>query len=225
MTLVNRFTTLLVLAFSLVLTGTAANAPISLEQSRTFSTPGAFGCSVSGATVATPSVITCAAAHNLVSGDQVQITGIGGTTTDNTLAYVNVLTSTTFSIYSDAGLTMGITGTGSYTSGGLVSQAWDISGWSPVGADWTLYLIVNAASGGKTNVCLQDSATGFTSADIQTLACVNVSTTITSNAPVGYSWRAYQFPSFRMGVTNARARIVAQSQDSGATVQVTAYLK
>jgi hypothetical protein len=222
MTLVNRFTSLIVLALASVLTGTAANQPILLEQSRTFSAPGAFGCTVSGATVATPSVITCSAAHNPITGDQVQITGVGGTTTDNTLAYVTVLSSTTFAIYSDAAQTMGITGTGTYTSGGLVSQAWDISGW--VG-DWTLFIVVTAASGGKTNVCLQDSVTGFTSADVQTLACVNQATQVFSGTSKTYSWRAYQFPSFRAGVLNARARIVAQSQDMGATIQVTAYLK
>jgi hypothetical protein len=220
----NRFTTLLALALASVLTGTAANAPIILEQNRTFSAAGAFGCSVSGATVATPSVITCAAAHNLIDGDQVQITGIGGTTTDNTLAYVKVTgySATTFAIYSDPALTMGITGTGAYTSGGLVSQAWDISGWS---GDWTLYVVVTAASGGKTNLCLQDSVTGFTSADVQTLACVNQATQVFSGTSKTYSWRAYQFPSFRAGVLNARARIVAQSQDMGATITVTAYLK
>src|SRR5271154_1617533 len=105
MTLVNRFTTLIVLALASVLTGTAANAPIILEQNRTFSAAGAFGCSVSGATGATPSLITCPAAHNLISGDQVQITGIGGTTTDNVTAYALVLSPTTFSIWSDAATT------------------------------------------------------------------------------------------------------------------------
>ena len=61
---------------------------------------------------------------------------MGGTTTDNTLAYALVLTPTRFSIWPNAATTASpITGTGSYTSGGLVSQAWDISGWSD---DWTL---------------------------------------------------------------------------------------
>jgi hypothetical protein len=220
----NRFVALLLLAFSLTLTVAASNGPIVIEQSRTFSAPGAFGCSVSGATVSTPSVITCSAAHNLITGDQVQITGVGGTTTDNTLAYVLVLSTTTFSIWSDAATTASpITGTGTYTSGGKVSQAWDISGWV-TGSDWTFYLIINAATVGKSNICLQDSADGFVN-DIQTLMCANISTTITANSPVSYSWRAYQFPSLRMGVLNARARITAQSQDSGATATVTAALR
>ncbi len=89
-----------------------------------------------------PPVITCAAAHNLVSGDQVQITGIVGiTTTDNVTAFVNVLTPTTFSIFSDVNLSSGITGTGTYSSGGTVSQATDISGFT---GDWTIRLIVNS---------------------------------------------------------------------------------
>jgi hypothetical protein len=224
MNILNRFAVLFALALASVLTGTAANAPINIEIARSHSAAGAFGCTVSGASVATPSVITCAAAHNLISGDQVQITGIGGTTTDNTLAYANVLTATTFSIYSDAALTMGITGTGTYTSGGKVGQAWDISGWAPTGADWTAFITISGASGGKSNVCLQDSVDGFVN-DVQTIMCVNQGTPVAAGTQKTYSWRAYEFPSLRTGVTNARIRLTVQSQDSGATVTTTAYLK
>lgn len=51
---------------------------------------GTNGCAVSGATVATPSVITCTAAHNLQDGDPIQVTGIVGTTTDNVTAFAKV---------------------------------------------------------------------------------------------------------------------------------------
>lgn len=221
MTLVNRFAVLSALVLASVLTGTAANAPIVIENNRSHSAVGAFGCTVSGATNATPIVIACAAAHNLIAGDQVQVTGVGGNTNANTLAYVNPTDSTHFQMFSDAALSTGIAGNASYTSGGKVSQAWDISGWS---GDWTAYITISGASAGRSNVCLQDSVDGFVN-DIQTLMCVNQATPVFSGTTKTYSWRAYRFPSFRMGVLNARARLTVQSQDSGATVTIGAYLK
>ncbi len=219
----NRSSVLVGLALSLVLTGTAANVSVNVETNRVHTAVGAFGCTVSGATVATPSVITCAAAHNLVTGDQVQITGIVGTTTDNTLAYANVLTSTTFSIYSDAALTVGITGTGTYSSGGKVSEAADISQFV-TGSDFTAYITISGASGGKSNVCLQDSVDGFVN-DIQTLVCADISTPVYAGTAVGYSWRAYQVPSLRAGVLNARLRVSVTSEDFGASATVSASLR
>jgi Ubiquitin-activating enzyme E1 FCCH domain len=130
--LTNRFRTVSAVAiFALALlsaAGAAEKTPIAVA--RVFSAAGAAGCTVTGATVTTgttPSVITCAAAHNLQTGDQVQITGIVGTTTDNVTAYVSVLSTTTFSIFSDINLTAGIIGTGTYSSGGAVSQAFNIA--------------------------------------------------------------------------------------------------
>ena len=124
----NRFSLLLVLVLSMVLTGTAANSPIALETNRVHSAVGAFGCTITGATVATPSVLTCSSADNFIAGDQVQITGVGGTTTDNTLAYVLPITATTFSIWSDAQTTASpIAGVGTYTSGGSATMAKDVS--------------------------------------------------------------------------------------------------
>ena len=209
------------LFLALLVPSFAANAPIVIEQGRTHSAAGAFGCTVSGATNATPIVIACAAAHNLIAGDQVQVTGVGGNTNANTLAYVNPTDSTHFQMFSDAGLSTGIAGNASYTSGGKVSQAWDISGWT---GDWTAYITISGASGGKSNVCLQDSVDGFVS-DIQTLMCVNQGTPVNAGTTKTYSWRAYQFPSLRAGVLNARIRLTVQSQDSGATVTTGAYLK
>ncbi len=222
----NRFSALVVLAFSLVLTGTASNVPVLVETNRTHSAVGAFGCSVSGATVATPSVITCAAAHNLITGDQVQITGIVGTTTDNTLAYALLLSPTTFSIYADGGTsTAPIAGVGTYTSGGEVSEAADISQFV-TGSDFTAYITISGASGGKSAVCLEDSVTGFSvTADIQTLICADISTPVFAGTVNEYSWRAYQVPSLRAGVLNARMRVAVISQDGGASVTVTAALR
>lgn len=198
-----------------------------IEQGRAHAAAGAFGCTVSGATVATPSVITCSAAHGLIDGDQVQVTGIGGTTTDNTTAYVKVTgySTTTFALYQDAGLTTGVTGTGSYTSGGKVSIAKDVSGLT---GDFTAHIGINGMTPAKNSVvCLQDSADGFVN-DVVNLWCVNVQGGSSSgfNVPViWYTQRLYQMPSARLGVTNARFRLSVQSLDSGATVTTSLYIE
>jgi hypothetical protein len=220
----NRFIVVMALAFGLVHTGHASNIPVVVETNRTHTAVGAFGCIVSGASVATPSVLTCTAPHNLITGDQVQITGIIGTTTDNTLAYALVLSPTTFSIYADATTsTTPIAGVGTYTSGGKVSEAADISQFS-TGSDFTAYITISSASGGKSMSCLQDSTDGFVN-DILTLVCADISTPVYSGTAVDYSWRAYQVPSLRAGVLNARMRVAIISQDGGASVTVSAALK
>lgn len=68
---------------------------------------------ISGATNASPIVITTNANHNFVTGDQVEITGIVGNTAANGIRTVTVLSATTFSLN-------GSTGNGAYTSGGSV---------------------------------------------------------------------------------------------------------
>lgn len=74
---------------------------------------------ITGATTATPCVMTTSAAHGLVDGDRViptQIIGtIGGELNNNTYV-VDVLSSTTFGLYDVYGLP--ITTVGTYTSGG-----------------------------------------------------------------------------------------------------------
>jgi hypothetical protein len=71
--------------------------------------------SVTGATNATPIVIT-AAAHGLSSYDVVSITGVLGNTEANGIYAVNVLTSSTFEL-------IGSAGNAAYTSGGSVSKS------------------------------------------------------------------------------------------------------
>lgn len=202
----------------------------AVESARVHTATGAFGGTVSGATVATPSVITTSAAHNLVSGDQVQITGVGGTTTVNTLAYAKVLSPTTFSIFSDSALATGITGTGSYTSGGAVSMAYDVSAST---APWTLRIRVESLTNAKKILLhIQDSADGFAS-DINTLAVVN----LTGTSPVGctglacgpaieYTIRGdYMLPSARVGLTNGRLRLKVQAIDSSASATVSWFFE
>lgn len=75
---------------------------------------------ITGATQANPCVIT-SAAHGLTDGDRVLIESVGGMTTLNgNYYYVDVLSSSTFALYSDAGLSSKVNSSayGAYTSGG-----------------------------------------------------------------------------------------------------------
>jgi hypothetical protein len=77
---------------------------------------------VTGATNATPIVIT-STAHGLTNGDHVSIFNVGGNTGANSTAanpiwYVTVLTADTFELYSDAGRSVGVAGTGAKTTDG-----------------------------------------------------------------------------------------------------------
>ncbi len=83
---------------------------------------------VTGATNATPIVVTTSASHGLRNGDQVWISLVGGNTAANNAAatpswFVGSVTATTFALYSDAALSTGVAGSGAYTSGGIVVPA------------------------------------------------------------------------------------------------------
>lgn len=81
--------------------------------------------SVSGATNATPIVITCTN-HGLSDGDPVTISGVGGNTNANGNYYAKETgySNTTFALYSDFALTTPVAGNSNYTSGGAVARAW-----------------------------------------------------------------------------------------------------
>jgi hypothetical protein len=186
----------------------AFGAVAVVESARVHSAAGANGCAVSGATNATPIVITCAAAHNLVNGDEVQITGVGGNTNANTTGFVNVLTTTTFGLYSNSTLTTAVAGNAAYTSGGQASQAFDISGYT---GDYTLRLKIDSLTANlRALVTVQNSTDGFVN-DIQTVAVYNLTGPISSAAPIERTYRAYQLPSSRFGVANGRVRVFIQS--------------
>lgn len=68
---------------------------------------------ITGATNASPIVITTSSAHGWVTGDRVTIYGVAGNLNANHTWTITVLSSTTFSLD-------GSTGSGSYTSGGKV---------------------------------------------------------------------------------------------------------
>jgi hypothetical protein len=68
---------------------------------------------VSGATNATPIVITTSLAHGLATSDEVTIRGVAGNTAANGIWTITVLSGTTFSLATSVG-------NGAYTSGGNV---------------------------------------------------------------------------------------------------------
>src|SRR5439155_10551447 len=143
---------------------------------------GAVGGAITGATNATPIVVTTTSAHNLTDGDPIQITGIVGNTNANTTGFAKrtSYSATTFGLYSDAALTLGVGGNGAYTSGGAVSQALDVSA---VLGDWQLFLNIEALTGGKRAlVALEDSLDGFVN-DVFSLWVENVQGGVVQNPP------------------------------------------
>ena len=77
---------------------------------------------ITGASNATPIVITTAAPHGLALGNTVHITGVGGNTAANGTFVVGTTTSTTFQILA-LGTKANTVGNGAYTSGGAWTPA------------------------------------------------------------------------------------------------------
>lgn len=77
---------------------------------------------VTGATNASPIVITTDAAHGYVDGRRILVWNVGGNTNANGIYYVDVLSTTTFALYTDIALTTPRAGNAGYTSGGKVSN-------------------------------------------------------------------------------------------------------
>jgi hypothetical protein len=211
-----------------------AATPVAVEAARAHTAVGAFGCIVNAASNATPIVVGCTAAHGLVDGDQVQITGVTTNTAANTTGYAKITgvgSTTTFGLYSDAALTTGVAGNGAYGGGGAVSIVKDISAMT---GNYVVRLRVEKLTAAKNVVlCIQDSADGFVN-DIVTLACINVAGPIgPAPAPgMAYTWAQYQLPSFRLGngaagagVMNARVRLYVMQIDGSASVTASLFLE
>jgi len=185
---------------------------------------GANGGTISGVTATTPAVITTTQTHNLQDGDQVQVTGVGGTTTVNATAFAKVTgySATTFGLYTTAALSTGVTGTGSYTSGGAVSEATDVSG---LAAPWTLRLRVEALTAGtQAVIAIQDSADGFVN-DIKTLAVVPVPAGSNSlGSAIEKTFPSYSLPEARIGVASGRVRLVVSALQGTGLNSVTTSL-
>ena len=109
---------------------------------------GGVSKSISNITAANPVVVTTTNAHAFTDGTEVTLVDVVGMTNVNGNEYfMDVLTSTTFALYSDAQLTTSIDGTGfsAYTSGGVATADYggaknafktiQVSGASPVVAD------------------------------------------------------------------------------------------
>jgi len=79
-----------------------------------------FSTTITGATNATPIVVT-ATAHALRAGQRVSISGVGGNTAANGTYYAGSITANTFALYSDPAQTTAVAGNGAYTSGGTVA--------------------------------------------------------------------------------------------------------
>lgn len=101
---------------------------------------------IANITQANPGQVTTASAHNLQTGDKVEITGVNGMTEVNGNAYtVTVVDSTNFTIGVDT------TGYGAYTSGGTV----DPVNVFTIGVDTSAYAAYT--SGGTANKYVQSS--------------------------------------------------------------------
>lgn len=90
-----------------------------LAHSRANWSPGGLR-SVTGASNATPIVITTSTAHEFQTGQRIQVSGVGGNTAANGTRFITVLNSTQFSLN-------GSSGNGNYTSGGsaYLETYWD----------------------------------------------------------------------------------------------------
>lgn len=85
--------------------------------------PANTSLTLTGATNASPVVATSLTAHNLSDSYQVFIAGVLGNLAANGSFYADVLSSTTFALYSDSALTLPVAGTGAYTSGGVLATS------------------------------------------------------------------------------------------------------
>lgn len=77
---------------------------------------------ISGATNASPIVLTLNAKTNLRSGEQIEIAGVLGNTNANGVYYIQKLSSVKFALYSDSKLTIPVVGNAAYTAGGTISR-------------------------------------------------------------------------------------------------------
>lgn len=77
---------------------------------------------VTAASNTNPIVVT-ATSSAYSNGQRVALANIGGNTAANGTFYAGSVSGATFSLYSDAGLTVGVAGNGAYTSGGAVSAS------------------------------------------------------------------------------------------------------
>ena len=100
------------------------------------STVGGNSKAIGGATAANPVVITTSSAHGFTEGTPVTITDVAGMTQLNGNEYfMDILTSDTFALYTDANLSTSLDGTAfsAYTSGGVATAEYQTTNLSQMG--------------------------------------------------------------------------------------------
>ena len=142
---------------------------------------GASVITITNATQASPVVITSDASHGFVDGTEIQITDIVGMTELNSNTYyVDVLTSTTFALYTNVDLSTAVDGTGysAYSSGGEAAPG-DRATGAPIDASY----IVIGAEGGLPNDRRLQAGNGITVTDGGAGGAVSVGANFSSSAP------------------------------------------
>lgn len=99
-----------------IYTGDGRNHLAILDPSNTY---------VFNASYTTPIVVSTTTPHLLQSGQKVILSGIKGNTNANGTFYAKPLSSTSFALYVDSGLSTAVAGNAAYTSGGTVSGSID----------------------------------------------------------------------------------------------------
>lgn len=128
---------------------------------------------ISGATNASPIVITTAAAHNLQDGDAITIASVGGNTAANGSFFAKLTgySTTTAGLYYDKALTQPVAGSGAYTSGGTFTAYRDVTVKASVLVPTGIKVTQSGAAGNATTITA--AAGTFYSTDFAFLSTAN----------------------------------------------------
>ncbi len=158
---------------------------------------GDFISTITGITQASGGgVVTVSSSHGYIDGQQVTISGVGGMTQLNgNTYYADVLTSTTFRLFSDIALTTPVNTSvmGAYTSGGEVAGS--VSAGAPISGS---YVTINAESGMPNERRLQ-AGTALSLTDGGAGGAVTIAANLASTSPSNLG-------SANAGVSNVIAR-------------------
>lgn len=94
---------------------------LSIKAKFTEPIPGITIKSINGTS---PATITISGTNNIRTGESYVISGVLGMLNINGTVYLKRLNSTTFSLYSNSGLTVPVIGTGTYSSGGTFNKVY-----------------------------------------------------------------------------------------------------
>lgn len=129
---------------------------------------------VSGATNASPIVITTSAAHGYATGDRIIVSGVGGNTAADGSWLITNLTSTTFSLD-------GSTGNGAYTSGGITTNRSSFDGIN-------LYINPTVTRGNLSEIGADDDVNGILITNSGTAKATDAIYIAASGGIVGSAW-------------------------------------